>query len=208
MRIVQDLQQRQQKTDLVCGKKVVTAADAANPMAAKRGQIGTRLARERTHQDHDVLRSDRTQLRLGGGDHRAVMQHCFNTGCDKFRLDLIASDRRVSRQRVHIHIVQLDRRRAHLRKAAARVESLRIAVVQPADLRRHRQAENRIRSRQDLRVRAEVVRQQDSRRFPLRRVFLVGVGIVFVKEDRRVRHAEAIDRLLHVADKEQISPVA
>ena len=36
----------------------------------------------------------------------------------------------------------------------------------------------------------------------------VGVGIVFVKKDRRVRHAEAIDRLLHVADEEQVSPVA
>ena len=105
---------------------------------------------------------------------------------------------------------ELRRRAAAHREIPPRAgpERRRLVVFELAELAGHDVAENMVRALEHLGTRAEVLPQQDAPRlFAWLRRFDVRPGLVFFQEDRRVGQTEAVDRLLHVADHEELSPV-
>ena len=87
------------------------------------------------------------------------------------------------------------------------VKGFRRPVFQPADRCGHAVGEYRVHRLENGLAGAEVMREQNSLPILLPCRFGVRVGAVFPKKNRRVRHAEAIDRLLDVADHEAVFPV-
>ena len=61
---------------------------------------------------------------------------------------------------------------------------------------------------QHLAARPEILPQQDAPRFLRRRVRREVVpAFVFFQKDRRIGEPEAVDRLLHVPDHEELAPI-
>ena len=206
-RIVNDLQQSDKETDFFRGKEIITAAHGGNPMALQGIHIDLRFAGERTHQNHDVLRAYGAQI-LSLRDHGTSVQKLRDAAGDKFRLNLSAFHGRMLWQGGHVDAVQLDRGLAHIRIGPVGMQSFCVAVAKAAGSRRHGQPEDVVRRGENHGMGAEIIRQQDFSRFPLPCLRIVRKTVVFFQKNTGVRQTEAIDRLLHVSDKEEIFFVA
>ena len=206
-RIVNDLQQSKKEADFFRGKEIVAAAYGGDSMALQGIHIDLRFAGERTHQNHDILRAYGTQI-LSLRDHGASIQKLRDAAGDKFRLNLCAFHGRMLWQGGHVDAVQLDRGLAHIRIGAVGMQSFRVAVAKAAGSRRHGQPEDIVRRGKNRRMGEEIIRQQDFSRFPLPCLRIVRETGVFFQKNTGVRQTEAINRLLHVSDKEKIFFVA
>ena len=206
MRIVNDLQELEQDLDLRrLHQIVVRACVAGNAALLQRRLIDPGNHAGRTHQDHDVRRLCRAQRAVFRD--RSLVQEPLDARGDKFRLRARLVAAFLVRRKI-IQAVQLDLRAGRVRKLRAGDERLVLRVIQPSGLLFHHERKNVVDRLQNLGPRAEILRQQQLARLAGSLRAEQGIGVVFGKEDRRIRQPEPVDRLLHVADHEQILPAA
>ena len=165
-------------------------------------EIGLRPAGERAHQDDDITGPDGPQS-VAVRDLLLLPQHLRDARGDKLRLGRRAVRRRAVPGRAVVDGMQLHGRLTHVRECPVGAQRLGIAVDKAAGPLRHRQAENVIRCRQDFRMGTEIIRKQDAARLSFCR--FLRKRAVFFQKNGRVGQTEAVDGLLHVADKEHIA---
>ena len=90
----------------------------------------------------------------------------------------------------------------------AEVQLLVLSVVHLAHFPGHDPGKDIVRALEHLPARAEVLAQQHAARLAVLRLRRVAVGEVFLEKNRWVSQTEAVDALLHVADGEEILPIA
>ena len=122
--------------------------------------------------------------------------------------DPVGFERRLFCRGTVVRVRQLQetqlRRLAAARRFQPALELRVLVIVKLPELAGHDVFEHEIRRVKDAAPGAEILLQQDAPCLAGLRGLRGGEAVVFFQKDRRVREPEAIDRLLHVSDEEEV----
>ncbi len=211
--VIQNLQQRVDHRHLHSGKEVLVLLRAAgNAPLCQRPGIVAQPGAGGAHQDHDILRPAGPQAACRLVRYRIpLVQQTADPFCRESGLRQGAGQRRLLPAPVDRNPQQMELRLAAvpLRQiAGAEVQPLRLSIVDLPHFLGHNRAEDVVHRVQHRLAGAEVLAEQNLSRPPLPGVFHVGIGVVLVQENSRVRQAEAVDRLLYVPYGKEILSAA
>ena len=206
MRVIDNLQSWNKILNFRCLHQIAVPAHVAGDAAPlQRRLIYPGDHAGRAHQDHDIRRLRRAQravFRDGG-----LAQEPLNTRSDEFRLRARLVTAFFFRCEI-IQAVQLDLRAGRVRELRAGDERFVLRVVQLPGLFFSSQAKTRRWLLPEFR--RGNGNSATAAACAARRGLCAErrIGVVFGKEDRRIGQPEPVDRLLDVADHEQIFSVA